>query len=106
MSGGSYVKCLNQNCDADEIEKDDNFCYKCGHWTAKGYTFAKDKNNLESILNGEVLKKESKFFLMIITALSAFIFFFLTSFLRGNNLYKSLFYLKRQLNSQVCSIST
>lgn len=101
MSGGSYVKCLNQNCDADEIEKDDNFCYKCGHWTAKGYTFAKDKNNLESILNGEVLKKESKFFFMIITALSAFIFFFLTSFLWGNNLYKSLFYLKRQLNSQV-----
>lgn len=37
------MKCLNQNCKANEIENDDNFCYMCGHWTTKGYTFLKDK---------------------------------------------------------------
>ena len=39
------MNCLNQYCDADEIEKDDNFCYKCGHWTAKGYSFIRNKEN-------------------------------------------------------------
>ena len=37
------MKCLNQNCDADEIEKDDNFCYKCEHYTSRGFAFLKDK---------------------------------------------------------------
>lgn len=32
---------LNQYCDAEEIERDDNFCYKCGYWTAKGYSIKK-----------------------------------------------------------------
>ncbi len=33
------MKCLNKNCNATEIENDDNFCYKCGYWTAKGINF-------------------------------------------------------------------
>ena len=31
------MKCLNQYCDAEDIENDDNFCYKCGNWTSKGF---------------------------------------------------------------------
>ena len=38
------MKCLNQMCDADTIEIDDNFCYKCGHFTSKGYSYLKDNN--------------------------------------------------------------
>ena len=44
------MKCLNQNCDADEIEKDDNFCYKCGYYTSKGYSFLQDKENVNMII--------------------------------------------------------
>lgn len=55
------MKCLNQNCNADQIEKDDNFCYKCGHWTAKGYSFIKDDNNINRIMNGPAVKKMKTF---------------------------------------------
>ena len=42
------MRCLN--CSVDDIETDDNFCYNCGHWTARGYNFLKDENN-QKILN-------------------------------------------------------
>ena len=32
-----------------EVESDDNFCPKCGQWTAKGYYFLKDSNNQQII---------------------------------------------------------
>ena len=38
------MKCIH--CEA-EIESDDNFCWKCGEWTSKGYTFLKDKSNVD-----------------------------------------------------------
>ena len=60
------MNCLNQYCDADEIEKDDNFCYKCGHWTAKGYSFIRNKENVESILNGAAVKKKIIFLLWLV----------------------------------------
>ena len=95
------MNCLNQYCDADEIEKDDNFCYKCGHWTAKGYSFIRNKENVENILNGAAVKKEDNFSVMISVASLAFISFFIISIIRGNDLYKPFFYLKRKANSYI-----
>ena len=93
--------CLNQYCDTDEIEKDDNFCYKCGHWTAKGYSFIRNKENVESILNGAAVKKEDNFSVMVSVASLAFISFFIISIIRGNDLYKPFFYLKRKGNGYI-----
>ena len=39
------------------IEKDDNFCYKCGNLTARGY---KELKNSENINNGIVEKQNNK----------------------------------------------
>ena len=69
------MKCLNQNCDAEEIEKDDNFCYKCGHWTARGYSFLKEPENVQGILNGAGAKKNGRFSIMIMVVLITFIIF-------------------------------
>lgn len=95
------MNCLNQYCDADEIEKDDNFCYKCGHWTAKGFSFIRNKENVKSILNGAAVKKEDNFSVMFSIASLAFISFFIISIIRGNDLYKPFFYLKRKTNSYI-----
>lgn len=57
--------CLNQYCDADEIEKEDNFS------------------------------------VMVSAASLAFISFFIISIIRGNDLYKPFFYLKRKGNGYI-----
>ena len=95
------MKCLNRYCDASEIEKDDNFCYKCGHCTAKGFSFIGNKDNIEMIMNGNALKKENNFSVMVSIASFAFISFFIISIIRGNDLYKPFFYLKRKVNSYI-----
>lgn len=95
------MKCLNRYCDASEIEKDDNFCYKCGHWTAKGFSFIGNKDNIETIMNGNALKKENNFSVMVSIASFVFISFFIISIIRGNDLYKPFFYLKRKVNSYI-----
>ena len=41
-------KCLVCN---SEIEEDDNFCPKCGHWTTKGYSYLTRIED-KKILNG------------------------------------------------------
>ena len=56
------MKCLNQYCDAEDIEKDDNFCYKCGHWTSKGFSFIKKEENVIQIMKGDAAKKDNNFF--------------------------------------------
>ena len=84
------MKCLNYDCNAEEIEEDDNFCYKCGHWTAKGYSFLKKPENLQSILNGDGAKKDDRFSIMVALASLAFIAFTFIGFFRGDDLYKPL----------------
>lgn len=103
---GDYMKCLNQNCNAEQIENDDNFCYKCGHWTAKGYSFIKDENNINSIMSGAAAKKDENFSVMISIASLAFIAFAFMSIFRGDDLYKPFFYLKRQVDSYIYGYNT
>ena len=100
------MKCLNQNCDAEEIENDDNFCYKCGHWTAKGFSYIKNKENVEKIINGDAAKKGDNFSVMLGLALLSFIAFFVMTLVRGNDLYKPFFYLKRQADSYIYGYHT
>lgn len=100
------MKCLNQNCNAEQIENDDNFCYKCGHWTGKGYSFIKNKNNIKSIVNGAAAKKDAKFFKMVILASISLITFTFINIYRGTDLYKPFFYLKRQVDSYIYGYNT
>ena len=95
------MRCLNQYCDANKIENDDNFCYKCGHWTAKGYSFIRNKENIDTIMNGEVAKKDGNFSIMFGIASITFIVFFIMCIIRGNNLFKPFFYLKRQVDGYI-----
>lgn len=100
------MKCLNRDCAASKIENDDNFCYKCGHWTAKGFSFISKKENIETIMSGEAVKKDGNFSLMVVVLIFAFIMLFIFSLIRGSDLYKPFFYLKRQINNYIYGYNT
>lgn len=100
------MKCLNQYCDAEDIENDDNFCYKCGHWTAKGFSFIRKEENVMQIMNGDAAKKDDNFSVMLGLASLAFIGFFVMTLIRGNDLYKPFFYLIRQADSYIYGYHT
>ncbi len=100
------MRCLNQNCNADEIEKDDNFCYKCGHWTARGYSFLKDKENVNMIMNGETFKQTSRLSILGSLLALSFIIFTLMLIIRGNDLFKPFFYLKKQAFNYIYGYNT
>ena len=100
------MKCLNQNCNAEEIEEDDNFCYKCGHWTAKGYSFLKKPENVQIILNGDGTKKDNRFSLMVALASLALIAFTLLGLFRGEDLFKPLYYVKRKVDNYIYGYNT
>lgn len=88
------MKCIN--CEA-EIESDDNFCWKCGHWTAKGYTFLHDKCNIETITNGDVLKQSDRFNTIISLLMVGFLTFGCFFLIRGYDLFRPIAFLKKQI---------
>lgn len=90
------MKCLNQKCNATDIENDDNFCYKCGHWTTKGYSFLKDKNNIKMILNGATIKQQKNISTIILLLGLFLIIFTVIIFYRGDNILRPFSYLKKQ----------
>ena len=100
------MRCLNEKCNADEIEKDDNFCYKCGHWTARGYSFLKDKENINMIINGETFKQKSRVSTLGSLLALSFIIFVLMLIIRGNDLFKPFFYLKKQAFNYIYGYNT
>ena len=100
------MKCLNQNCDANEIEKDDNFCYKCGHWTAKGYAFLNNKDNVDSILSGATLKQSGRLSILGALLSLVFIVFSVMLIIRGQDLFKPFFYLKKQAFNYIYGFNT
>ena len=59
MNNNIEFKCLE--CQKT-IENDDNFCYSCGHWTARGFKFLNNPENFSSISNGIINKQNNKFF--------------------------------------------
>ncbi len=100
------MKCLNQDCNAEEIEEDDNFCYKCGHWTARGYSFLKKPENVQGIINGSGAKKDDRFSTMIVLSSLTFIAFTLIGLFRGEDLFKPLYFVKRKLDNYVYGYNT
>ena len=100
------MKCLNQNCNADGIEKDDNFCYKCGHWTARGYSFLKDKENINMIINGETFKQNSRVSTLGSLFALSFIIFVLMLIIKGNDLFKPFFYLRKKAFNYIYGYNT
>ena len=100
------MKCLNQYCDADDIESDDNFCYKCGHWTAQGYSFIKNEDNINEINNGPAMKQNSRFFLLVGISSLSIIMFFALLILRGGDILRPCYYIKRQIDSLIYGYNT
>ena len=93
------MKCLNQNCDADLIEEQDHFCYKCGNYTAKGYEFLQNKENIEKILNGSAAKQDNRFTIITNIACISFILLFIIIFLKSNDIYRPFYYLRRLIEN-------
>ena len=86
------MKCIKCN---SEIESDDNFCYNCGNWTPKGYSYLKE--NKDNILNSNVIKTENKLptlfvLLSLLICITAII-----SVVRGQKILKPIVYLKKQI---------
>lgn len=101
-----FMKCLNKNCDASEIEKDDNFCYKCGHWTSRGYAFLQKPENVESIFHGESAKKNDRLTLLIVFVSVLFIVFIFVILCRGEDIFKPLYYIKRKVDNYIYGYNT
>lgn len=93
------MKCLNQNCDANLIDEQDNFCYKCGNYTAKGYEYLQNKDNVEKILNGSAVKQDNKFTIITNIACISFILLFIIIFFKSDDMYRPFYYLRRLIEN-------
>lgn len=97
------MKCIH--CEV-EIESDDNFCWKCGHWTAKGYSFLKNEENVKMIMNGDAVKQDERFSILINLLGIGFILFTAMMFIRGDDLFKPFIYLKKQATNYIYGYNT
>ena len=97
------MKCIH--CKV-EIELDDNFCWKCGHWTAKGYSFLKNEENVKMIMNGDAVKQDERFSILISLLGIGFILFTAMMFIRGDDLFKPFVYLKKQVTNYIYGYNT
>lgn len=96
MNENSEFICLE--CKS-KIESDDNFCFNCGHWTAKGYKVINDQEKLNEIVNGKIFKQSNKTSLLISLLSILIILLTIIIIIRGNNLIRPLAYLKKQINT-------
>ena len=86
------MKCIKCN---SEIESDDNFCYNCGNWTPKGYSYLKE--NKDNILNGNVMKTENKLPTLFVLISLLICITVIISVVRGQKILKPIVYLKKQI---------
>lgn len=100
------MKCLNPLCDADLIEENDNFCYKCGHPTTLGLAYLNKEENVSKITNGEIVKQDNKFKILIFIFVLFIITFLLFSALKGDKMFDSLFYLEKKINNYIYGYNT
>lgn len=97
------MKCIH--CET-EIETDDNFCPKCGHWTIKGYSFLKQEENIKKIMNGASIKQNEKFSILMSLLSLLFILFIVIMLIRGEDLFKPFIYLKKQVTNYIYGYNT
>ena len=88
------------NCKS-EINEEDNFCYKCGEWTSKGYKFLKDKNNYKKLANGAAYKQKDRLGILISLLGIGFVLFIIMFLISGNDMFKPVAYLKKHLYSYI-----
>ena len=100
------MKCLNQKCNAKDIEKDDYFCYQCGHWTAKGYSLLKENQRNPHNQKGIIIKQNHH--LVILVCLLSVLFGILSVvFLSGRqDLFRAFYFLKKQAISYIYGYQT
>lgn len=94
------LKCLNSSCNA-EVENDDNFCYKCGQYTAKGYKFLQNKDNIKLIMNGSLLKQDTRFAILLSLLLFLFLLFILVISFRGIDIFKPLVFIEKKIDNYI-----
>ena len=97
------MKCIHCSY---EIEESDNFCPKCGHFTPKGYEFLKDDNNRKQIEKGSSNKQRNRLSNLILLLFIGTILFFGFYIIRGDNLFKPILYLKKQVNDYFYGYNT
>jgi len=97
------MKCIH--CEV-EIESDDNFCWKCGHWTAKGYSFLKNEENVKMIMNGDAVKQDERFSILVSLLGIGFILFTVLVSIRGDNLFKPFVYLEKKFTNYIYGYNT
>ena len=100
------MKCLNQNCEANDIENDDNFCYKCGHWTSRGFDFLKNKNNIDMIANGDAIKQDTRFVMLLGISILGIIIFIVLLVLRGGDIFRPIYFIKRKIDNYTYGYNT
>lgn len=93
---GDYMRCLNCNY---ELENDDNFCPMCGHWTARGYSYFNNSENLKNMMHGYELRQNGKLSVLISLVFLGIVLFIGMLLFRGNNLLKPLIYIKKQFDN-------
>ena len=97
------MKCIN--CGV-EVDVDDNFCYKCGHWTANGYKYLQDYSNVKKIENGTVYKHNKKLNNLIVLFSLGVVIFTGMLLIRGNDLFAPFFYVKKQITNLINGYNT
>ncbi len=97
------MKCINCN---EKIDFEDNFCPKCGELTAKGYSYYKNIYNREMINKGDVVKQNNRFFALTSLLSLGIIIFVLMIIIRGNNLFKPIAYMEKQITSYIYGFNT
>ena len=98
------MKCMN--CNVEDVETDDNFCWNCGHWTARGYNFLKDETNRKMIENGKVIKQNLKVGVLVSLLLIGIITFIIMYSIQGKELFLPFKYLKKQVDNMVYGYNT
>lgn len=97
------MKCIYCNA---EIETDDNFCPSCGHWTAKGYKFLNDKDNLNMIFNGEAIKQNNRLTFLIELLAFTLALFMIVLAIRGENIFRPLVHAQKKINNYIYGYSS
>ena len=100
------MNCIDPKCDATEIENDDNFCYKCGSFTAKGFAFLQDERNVRKMENGSTSKQNSRLSVLVVLLISSAVVFTAMLLIRGNDLFKPFFYIKKQIQNHQYGYNT
>ncbi len=91
------MKCLN--CEKENLDESYNFCPYCGNWTAKGYKFFQEKENVNKVLNGSLIKQDKRVNLLTIVFMCGLLLFISMYLIRKDDLFKPIIFLKKKITN-------